>query len=158
MPAPSIAGQGCCTIRTGLSPASPQLCPCISRLLRPAPSPCQHVLVGAQAARRHIPLIRAMHNSCQGSAVQVQRRGHGAKLHDVQAVIKGLPWFGDGAAGSSLAHKACQPDDQPVSGWELNTALEAIDIMLTPLLARAEEGSNDAEEMCTSRGMVACIP
>ena len=56
----------------------------------------------------------------------------------MQGVIREMPWYGDSEAGIALADRACKPNESPVSAWELNTALEAMDLMLSPLLE--EEG------------------
>lgn len=84
--------------------------------------------------------------------MQGQRKVRALSPLDVTAVIQGMPWFSDdAAAGEMLAKRACQAHDSPVSGWELHTSLEAIDMMPTPLLADAEE-QDDSPEHLTADG------
>ena len=77
----------------------------------------------------------------KGRLLQLQghKKGRSFDPLDVVAVIKGWPCFEGDTAGSKLARRASQPCDDTVSGWELHTAVEVIDIMLTPSLASSEE-------------------
>ena len=71
---------------------------------------------------------------------------------DVAAVVKGMPWYGDSSAGAELGRRACQADALPMCAWELNTALEAIDVMLSPWLPFAEDDADVHGQRSDSQG------
>ena len=95
-----------------------------------------------QRVRSHSPLhLHLLTNT----RVQGHKQVRTSMPLDVAAVIRGMSWFEDGTGGAELARRVCQPRHEcQLSGWELHTALETMDMMLAPLMVKVEDGSEGA--------------